>query len=276
MPFIKTKDDTRLFYRDWGSGQPVVFSHGWPQTGDAFEDQMLFLGSKGFRCIAFDRRGHGRSDQPWDGYDYDTFADDLNAIVCELDLTDVIHVGHGMGGGEIVRYIARYGTERAVKIVLISTLLPRMLRSAANLHGKTLSELDEMRSRVIADRSQFLKDIAGRYYGADDEGRGVSQGLKDAFWQQGMQACLKAVHGSITAFSETDFTQDLQGLHIPTLILHGSNDQISSAEASAVQAAELVADATLKIYQGGGHGICSTQKDHINSDLLFFMSATPG
>ncbi|WP_455274935.1 alpha/beta fold hydrolase [Rhizobium herbae] len=272
MPFIDTKDGTRLFYKDWGQGQPVVFSHGWPQNADAFDDQMLFLGSRGFRCIAHDRRGHGRSDQPWHGYDYDTFADDLLAIVEHLDLHDVIHIGHSMGGAEIVRYIARHGGKRVSKIVLLATMLPIMLRSAANPFGRDLAEFDELRGRLVLNRSQFLRDIAGWFYGTSRSGAEISQGISDAFWRQGMQAGLKAIYDCIATFSESDLTEDMKSIRVPTLFLHGSDDRFCPAEGSALLAAEYIKGAELKIYQGAGHGFCLMEKDCINSDLLVFMT----
>lgn len=273
MPFIKAKDGTRLYYKDWGHGKPVVFSHGWPQNSDAFDDQMLFLGSRGFRCIAHDRRGHGRSDQPWNGNDYDTFADDLATLVEALDVRDAVHVGHSMGGGEIVRYIARHGQTRVAKVVLIATVLPVMLKSGINPFGRDLSEFDEMRSRLLRNRSQFLKEVAIKFYGPMEPETDVLQGLRDGFWRQGMQAGLKTVFDCIATFSETDLTADLKAITVPTLILHGSDDQVSRAEASAIIAARLVKGSQLKIYQGAGHGVYATDRDCLNSDLLVFMTS---
>lgn len=261
----------KLYYKDWGSGQPVLFSHGWPLSADAWEDQMVFLGSRGFRCIAHDRRGHGRSGQPWNGNDMDTFADDLAALVEKLDLNDVIHVGHSMGGGEVARYIGRHGTQRVAKAVLIAAVPPRMLKSAANPVGLEIDAFDKIRAGVLADRSQFFKDLTTPFYGANRPGTKISQGLRDSFWHQGMLASLKGVFDCIKAFSETDFTEDLKKFDIPTLILHGDDDQIVPIGASALLAAKLVRGSTLKVYPDAPHGLCSTHKDRINADLLAFL-----
>lgn len=262
-----------LFYKDWGSGQPVVFSHGWPLSADAWEDQMLFLGAHGYRCIAHDRRGHGRSSQPWDGNDMNTYADDLAALVDALDLKSAIHVGHSTGGGEVARYIGRFGTKRVAKAVLIGAVTPLMLKTAANPGGLPMEVFDEIRAGVLADRSQFFKDLATPFYGANRPGAKVSQGLRDSFWLQGMMAGFKGVFDCIKAFSETDFTKDLEKFDVPTLILHGDDDQIVPIGASALLASKVVKSATLKIYPGAPHGMCSTLKDQVNEDLLAFIKA---
>jgi non-heme chloroperoxidase len=271
MPSITTKDGTQIYYKDWGSGQPVVFSHGWPLSADAWEDQMVFLAARGYRCIAHDRRGHGRSSQPWSGNDMDTYADDLAALVETLGLTDAVHVGHSTGGGEVARYIGRHGTKRVAKAVLISAVPPLMLKTAANPGGLPLEAFDQIRAGVSADRSQFFQDLSAPFYGANRAGAKVSQGLRDSFWLQGMQAGFKGVIDCIKAFSETDFTEDLKKCKVRTLILHGDDDQIVPIGASALLSAKIIEGATLKIYPGAPHGICSTLKDQVNADLLDFL-----
>lgn len=273
MGMIMMKDGTQIYYKDWGTGQAIVFSHGWPLNADAWEDQMLFLASNGYRCIAHDRRGHGRSDQSWDGNDMDTYADDLATLVAALDLTNSIHVGHSTGGGEVARYIGRHGTKRVAKAVLIGAVTPLMLKTAANPGGLPMEAFDKIRAGVLADRSQFFKDLTTPFYGADREGAKVSQGLRDAFWLQGMQAGFKAVVDCIKAFSETDFTDDLNKFDVPTLIMHGDEDQIVPIDASALLSAKIIKGATLKIYPGAPHGMCSTIKGQINADLLAFFKA---
>jgi len=274
MSAITTKDGTRISYKDWGSGQPIVFSHGWPLSADAWEDQMKFLGEHGFRCIAHDRRGHGRSSQPWKGNDLDTYADDLAELVEALKLKDVIHVGHSTGGGEVARYIGRYGTKRVAKAVLISAIPPLMVKTDKNPEGTPIEVFDEIRRHILADRSQYFKDFSAPFYGANREGSRVSQGLRDFFWLQSMQAGFKAVYDCVKAFSETDCTEDLKKFDVPTLIIHGDDDQIVPINASAYQSSKLVKGATLKVYPGAPHGITAIHKNDINNDLLAFAKAT--
>jgi non-heme chloroperoxidase len=272
MATFDTKDGTEIFYNDWGSGQPVVFSHGWPLSADAFEDQMFFLAARGYRCIAHDRRGHGRSSQPYAGNDMDTYADDLAELVAHLKLTDAIHVGHSTGGGEVARYIGRHGTGRVAKAVLIGAVPPVMLKSAGNPQGTPLEAFDGIRAGVLADRSQFFKDLSMPFYGYNRPGAKVSEGVRDSFWLQGMLAGMPAAYFCIKAFSETDMTEDLKTFDVPTLILHGDDDQIVPIAASAMISSKLVKDAKLIVYEGAPHGMCTTLKDRVNADLLAFIA----
>ncbi len=273
MAYLTLRDGTQLYYKDWGTGQPVVFSHGWPLCADAWEDQMLFLAANGYRCVAHDRRGHGRSSQPWDGNDMDTYADDLAELVKSLDLHNAIHVGHSTGGGEVARYIGRHGTDRVAKAVLISSVPPIMLKSPANPGGMPMEAFDQIRAAIQADRSQFWKDLSAPFFGANRDGAKVSQGLRDSFWLQGMLAGIKACYDCVKAFSETDFTEDLKKMNVPTLFIHGDDDQIVPIADASMLAVKLVPNGRLEIYKGAPHGLPSTLKDRVNADLLAFFGA---
>lgn len=269
--FVTTDDGTQLYYKDWGKGQPVVFSHGWPLNADAWDDQMFFLASNGYRTIAHDRRGHGRSSQPWQGNDMDTYADDLAAVIEALDLRDIMLVGHSTGGGEVTRYIGRHGTSRVARAVLVGAIPPLMLRTVANPGGLPIDVFNGIRNGVASDRSQFYKDLSASFYGANLPAAKVSQGVRDAFWFMSMQVGLKAAYDCIKVFSETDLTEDLKRIDVPTLIIHGDADQIVPIADSAYLSAKLVPNSTLKVYPGAPHGLATTHKDQLNADLLAFV-----
>jgi non-heme chloroperoxidase len=273
MGTITTRDGNRIFYKDWGAGSPVVFSHGWPLNADAWDDQAFYLASHGYRAIAHDRRGHGRSAQPWAGNDMDTYADDLADLIATLDLHDAVLVGHSTGGGEVARYIGRHGTSRVAKAVLLASVPPLMLRTDANPGGLPIEVFDVIRAGLLNDRSQYYQDLSGPFYGANRPGSAVSQGLPDWFWLVGMQVGLKSAYDCVKAFSETDFTEDLRKIDVPTLIIHGDDDQIVPADDASRLSARLVKDATLKIYPGAPHGLASTSayKDTFHADLLDFL-----
>ena len=275
MPRITTKDGTKIFYKDWGSGQPVVFSHGWPLNADAWDDQLFFFASNGYRAIAHDRRGHGRSTQSFKGNDMNTYADDLAALVEELDLVDAIHIGHSTGGGEVARYIGRHGTERVAKAVLVGAVPPLMLKTANNPEGLPIEAFDQIRAGVKGDRSQYYKDLSAPFYGANRQGSAVSQGVRDAFWLLSMQAGFPAAYDCIKAFSETDFREDLKKFDIPTHVIHGDDDHIVPIAVGGLRSSKMIRGATLKIYKGAPHGLMTTHKDQFNTDLLEFARLQP-
>ncbi len=273
MSYMTTNDGTQLYYKDWGTGQPVVFSHGWPLSSDAWEDAMFFFASNGYRCIGIDRRGHGRSSQPWTGNDMDTYADDLAAVVAELDLHDAIHIGHSTGGGEVVRYIGRHGTKRVAGAAIVSDISPVMLKSAANPLGTPIEVFDAIRTGVLTDRAQYFADLSAPFYGANRPGSKVSQGLRDFFVTQSMMAGIPACYFCVKVFSETNLTEDLKKIDVPTLIIHGSDDQIVPLADSALLSSKIVKNAELKVYEGAPHGLPSTEKDRLNADLLTFAKS---
>jgi non-heme chloroperoxidase len=270
MTTFTTKDGTQLYFKDWGQGPPVVFSHGWPLTADAWEDQMFFLANNGFRAIGHDRRGHGRSSQTWGGNDLDTYADDLAELVQALDLRDAIHIGHSTGGGEVTRYIGRHGTERVAKAVLVSAIPPLMLKTESNPTGLPKENFDQLRAGVLADRTQLWRDLSLPFFGYNRPGAKISEAVREQFVYQCMMAGFPASYFGIKAFSETDLTEDLKKFNVPTLVVHGDDDQIVPIANSALRSAKIIPNATLKIYEGGSHGIATTHKDRLNQDLLAF------
>jgi non-heme chloroperoxidase len=271
MTTITAKDGTQIYYKDWGKGQPVVFSHGWPLTADAWEAQMLFLSSHGYRTIAHDRRGHGRSGQPWDGNDMDTYADDLAALIEKLDLKNVVLIGHSTGGGEVAHYIGRHGNARVAKLVLIGAVPPIMVKTAANPGGLPIEVFNDIRQKTLADRSQFFKDLSGPFFGANRAGSKATQGMRDSFWMQGMMGSLKGQYDCIKEFSEVDYTPDLKKVEVPTLVIHGDDDQIVPIDHAGRLSAKIVKHATLKVYPGAPHGLTATHQEQVNNDLLEFI-----
>ncbi|MEV6927164.1 alpha/beta hydrolase [Dactylosporangium sp. NPDC051485] len=270
MPFITTSDGAQIFYKDWGSGRPVVFSHGWPLTADAWDNQLMLLASSGFRAIAHDRRGHGRSAQTWNGNTMDRYADDLGELTDQLGLTDAILVGHSTGGGEVARYMGRHGTSRVSKAVLVGAVPPVMVKSDNNPEGTPIEEFDRIRTGLIANRSQFYRDLSLTFYGGNRPGSTVTQGKRDEFWLQGMTVGLKAAYDCVKEFSETDFTEDLKRIDVPVLVAHGDADQIVPIQAAALKTVQLLKDATLKVYRGASHGLHDAYEAAFNADLLAF------
>ena len=274
MATITTKDGTQIYYKDWGTGQPIVFSHGWPLTADDWDGQMLFFGQRGYRVIAHDRRGHGRSSQTWDGNEMDTYSDDLAALFEALDLNNVIMVGHSTGGGEVARYLGRHGSKRVAKAVLISAVPPLMVKTANNPEGLPKDVFDGFQAQVASNRAQFYRDIAaGPFYGYNRPGAKPSEGVILNWWRQGMEGGAKAHYDGIVAFSQTDFTEDLKKITVPTLVMHGDDDQIVPYADSGPLSAKLLQNGTLKTYKGFPHGMPTTQADTINADLLAFINS---
>lgn len=271
MGFVTTKDGTEIFYKDWGSGQPIVFSHGWPLSSDAWDAQMLFFGQQGFRVIAHDRRGHGRSGQPWGGNDMDTYADDLAAVMDALDLRDAVLVGHSTGGGEVAHYVGRHGTQRVAKVVLVGAVPPLMLQTGANPEGAPRSVFDGIRAGVAANRSQFYRDLTVPFYGLNREGAAPQAGLQESFWLMGMQGGVKGQFDCIHEFSEVDYTEDLKRIDVPALFIHGDDDQIVSLAASAAKAARIAPQGRLSVWQGGQHGLAQIEPDRFNAEVLAFV-----
>ncbi|MGJ7041601.1 non-heme chloroperoxidase [Shinella sp. BE166] len=271
MNTITTKDGTRIFYKDWGTGQPILFSHGWPLSADAWDAQMLFFGQNGFRVIAHDRRGHGRSDQPWDGNTMDQYADDLAELIEKLDLKDLVMIGHSTGGGEVAHYIGRHGTARVAKVVLVGAVPPLMLKTEANPEGTPLEVFDGIRQGTATNRSQFFKDLTMPFYGFNREGAKVNEGFRESFWLQGMAGSIKGHYDCVHEFSEVDYTEDLKKIDRPTLIIHGDDDQIVPIAASAEKSAKIVKDAQLLVYKGGAHGLAEVQAEKFNADVLAFV-----
>ncbi|KAB2687802.1 alpha/beta fold hydrolase [Brucella pseudogrignonensis] len=271
--FIETKDGTKIFYKDWGTGQPILFSHGWPLSGDAWSVQMLFFAEQGYRVIAHDRRGHGRSDQPWNGNNMDQYADDLAELIEKLDLKDVILVGHSTGGGEVAHYIGRHGNSRVAKAVLVGAVPPLMLKTANNPEGTPIEVFDGIRKGTRSDRSQFFKDLTLPFYGFNREGAKVNEGLRENFWLQGMVGSIKGLYDCVREFSEVDYTDDLKKIEVPTLVIHGDDDQIVPIAAAGEKTAKIVKNATLKVYPGAPHGLAETEADKFNADVLEFIQS---
>jgi non-heme chloroperoxidase len=271
MPTIATKDGTRIFYKDWGKGQPIVFCHGWPLTADAWDAQMMFLGAAGYRVTAHDRRSHGRSDQTWDGNDMDTYADDLAALIEALDLRDAVLVGHSTGGGEVAHYIGRHGGRRVAKAALVSSVPPLMLKTEANPGGLPIEAFDAIRKGVFDNRAQFYKDLSLPFFGYNRPGAKLSEGVRDSFWRQGMNGGIKGQYDCIKEFSEVDYTEDLKKFDMPTLVVHGDDDQIVPIGAAGLMSAKIVKGATLRVYHGAPHGLPITRQDELNADLLAFI-----
>lgn len=270
MPTIAARDGAKIFYKDWGTGQPVVFSHGWPLSADAWDDQLFLFASNGYRAIAHDRRGHGRSAQTWTGNDMDTYADDLATLVETLGLNDAIHVGHSTGGGEVVRYIARHGTDRVAKVVLVSAVVPGILKTSNNPDGVPLQVFDQIRASLVADRAQYYRGLAPVFYGANRTSTKVSQGTLDQFWRLSMQAALKAAYDCVKAFSESDFSQDVKRIDVPMLVIHGDDDQIVPIKTGGLRSSRMIPQAALKVYAGAPHGLMTTHQKRLNEDLLTF------